>query len=361
MFDYSAALDVGMAITVRDEHLAAGNRLASGVDLLVVFGVDWTVTEEQGAANLDRLLRSHLYDDGLAFVPQGTPTNNTADKRSGFTTDPAVEAGVTDPAQPPQVDPEHGASVRLAAALGLPGGAGDLSRAPNAGLMEQRTASLLVDALWQSTLGYYLDTLLDPFATDDMVDLARDHAARYLQPFGPYAALRVGSQPYGVLPVVAMEHFKADRPEGVEAALHRFLLVAWWYWQDGIRDLPYMGRSSDPDDDLFKLLQQTPVSSSARFRRALDTETVSNTDGLKQLAMVQADILRSLVLPQFASFAGPLFNVARITQLALYPTHTSLIAPWVQPGDHSPVPRSSATTSPKSLNWRARGQAGAAS
>ena len=336
MFDYSAALDVGMAITVRDEHLAAGNRLASGVDLLVVFGVDWTVTEEQGAANLDRLLRSHLYDDGLAFVPQGTPTNNTADKRSGFTTDPAVEAGVTDPAQPPQVDPEHGASVRLAAALGLPDGAGDLSRAPNAGLMEQRTASLLVDALWQSTLGYYLDTLLDPFATDDMVDLARDHAARYLQPFGPYAALRVGSQPYGVLPVVAMEHFKADRPEGVEAALHRFLLVAWWYWQDGIRDLPYMGRSSDPDDDLFKLLQQTPVSSSARFRRALDTETVSNTDGLKQLAMVQADILRSLVLPQFASFAGPLFNVARITQLALYPTHTSLIAPWVQPGDLQP-------------------------
>jgi hypothetical protein len=336
MFDYDAALNVGMAITVRDEHLAAGNRLANGVDLLVVFGIDWTLTEEQGASNLGTLFQSHLYGDGLAFVPQGTPTNNTADTRSGFTSDADAQASTLDPAQPPQVDPQHGASVRLAAALALPDGGADLSRAPNASLAEQRTASLLVDALWQSTLGYYLDTLLDPFATDDMVDLARDHAAHYLQPFGPYTALRIGSQPYGVLPVVAMDQFKADRPKGVESALYRFLLVARWYWQDGIRDLPYMGRSGDPDDDLLKLLQLTPVATSARYRRALDTETVSNTDGLKRLAMVQSDILRSLILPQFASFAGPLFNVARITQLALYPTHTSLTAPWVQPGELAP-------------------------
>ncbi|WP_119070896.1 hypothetical protein [Aggregatilinea lenta] len=336
MFDYDAALAAGMAITVRDEQLSGGNRLANGIDLLVVFGIDWTLTEEQGAANLSALFQSHLYGDGLAFVPQGTPTNNTADTRSGFTSDAVAQANALDPSQSPQVDPQHGASVRLAAALALPDGGADLSRAPNAGLAEQHTASLLVDALWQSTLGYYLDTLLDPFATDTMVDLARDHAAHYLQPFGPYAALRIGSQPYGVLPVVAMDLFKEDRPKGVEAALYRFLLVARWYWQDGIRDLPYMGRSGDPDDDLLKLLQLTPVATSARYRRALDTETVSNTDGLKRLAMVQSDILRSLILPQFASFAGPLFNVARITQLALYPTHTSLTAPWVQPGELVP-------------------------
>jgi len=336
MFDYDAALAAGMAITVRDGDLAAGNALNNGVDLLLVFGVDWTLTGEQGAANLGGLLQAHLYAEGLAFVPQGTPTNNTSDVRSGLSSDPAAQAAVLDPAQRPPVDPAHGASVRLAAALGLPAGAADLDRAPHADLTEQRTVSLLVDALWQSTLGYYLDTLLDPFATDEMVDLARDHAARYLQPFGPYAALRVGSQPYGVLPVFSLARFQPDRPKGVEAALARFLGVARWYWQDGLRDLPFMGRSGDPDDDLLKLLQMTPVAASARYRRALDTETVSNTDGLKGLAMVQADILRSLILPQFASFTGPLFNVARITQLALYPRHTALLAPWVQPGELPP-------------------------
>lgn len=334
--DYAAAEQVGMAITVRDADLAAGNRLASGVDLLVVLGMDWTLTPVQGAANLDALLDAHRFGEGLAFVPQGTPTNNTADARSGVSTAPGDEAALFDPAHPPAVDSEHGAGPRLAAALGLPAGQSGLERIAGAGLSEQRLAATLIEALWQSTLGYYLDILIDPLATDQMVALARDHTAKYLRPSGPFSVLRVGPQPYGVLPVLSLGHFKADRPSGVESALQRLLNVGIWYWRDGIGDVPQMGRSADPDRDLLDLLQMTPVAAVARFRQALDTETVADTDGLKRLAMIQADILRSLVLPNFASLTGPLFNVARITQLALYPTYKLLRAPWVAPGTFEP-------------------------
>jgi hypothetical protein len=331
--DFAAAQQAGMAITVRDGDLSQG-RLADGIDLLLVFGVDWTLSPEQAAARLEQLLQAHQYSDGLAFVPQGTPTNNTGDRRSGFSSAPAEAAAGVDPIRPPTVDPEHGAGPRLIRALGLEG---ELGRVAGGGMTEQRTVSLLIDTLWQSTLGYYLDKLIDPFATDTLIGRARDHATAHLQPFGPFSALRIGRQPYGVLPAIALEAFKPDRDGGTEAGLKRLLQVLRWYWRDGVDDVPRMGRRDDPDDDLLELLQQSAVSANLAYRQVLDTETAAgNTRGLERLMAVQSEILRSLVLPNLASFTGPMFHAARILQLALYPNERPFQAPWVQPGPLQP-------------------------
>ena len=68
-------------------------------------------------------------------------------------------------------------------------------------------------AIWLPTVGHYLDDLFDPVVSDTDVDLTRDHVASWLRPAGPFAPLRIGKQPYGVLPVTAFGAYRPDRDE----------------------------------------------------------------------------------------------------------------------------------------------------
>ena len=72
------------------------------MDFLLVMGIrdspdgttDWT-------PNLAELFNAHHYTDGLSFVPHGTPSNNTADAPSGFSSkDPGHEASYLRRTQP---------------------------------------------------------------------------------------------------------------------------------------------------------------------------------------------------------------------------------------------------------------------
>ena len=79
MVDYAKAEAAGMAITVTQADLQNA-QLGQGVERLIVLGVDWTQTPQSAAELVGSLLDNHLHSDGLAFVAQGTPTNNTAAK-----------------------------------------------------------------------------------------------------------------------------------------------------------------------------------------------------------------------------------------------------------------------------------------
>src|SRR5262249_21350551 len=72
MVDFSAAERVGMGVRI---GLPAGTRL----ERLVVLGVKTALNGAAGGVRLHDLLDAHRLTDGLAFVSQGTPTNNTPD------------------------------------------------------------------------------------------------------------------------------------------------------------------------------------------------------------------------------------------------------------------------------------------
>src|SRR5207248_5574770 len=78
IFDYDRAVDEGMGITLT---LALPN---ARVDQLFVFGVRASFDLERSQSELEGLLLAHRHTRGLAFVPQGTPTNNTESDRAGW-------------------------------------------------------------------------------------------------------------------------------------------------------------------------------------------------------------------------------------------------------------------------------------
>jgi hypothetical protein len=274
MVDFGVAEHVGMGIRARLSSADA----AAGLDFLLVMGVkDTPDGATDSAAQLAALFDAHHYTGGLGFVAHGTPTNNTADTPSGFSsTDPGDDASYqAERAQAFQPGDGSNADV-LTTALGL-GAAGPVfASLANATTAEQRDAQHMNTALWQATWGYFLLQMLgvgensqNPL-TDDDIAWVRSHFIDYVRASGPLPALRVGKQPYGVLPVTSLSAWKppAGQPDehARDQTMQSFLLKLRDLWRRQTPSVPRLGRSDDLDADMAAVLSMDGLSSSYAIR-----------------------------------------------------------------------------------------------
>jgi hypothetical protein len=201
MVDYEEAVRVGMAITVPLTGSAAPAR--DGLATLLVVGVH-TADPVEAAAALDRLLDVHARTDGLAFVPQGTPTNNTETVAAGWS---AQELALADLAARELGDPApvaHDNAARLAGALGLATST-TLRRAAFGTDPERERSRAMVSALFEAVMGTFVRRLLKLGDRDGLTPAAanalRDWCTHWVTGGAPLPTIAVGPQPYGVLPV----------------------------------------------------------------------------------------------------------------------------------------------------------------
>ena len=205
LVDFDAAEDIGMALRLP---------VSGPVDLLLVSGVR-AAGPDDGAAALAALLDAQRYTCGLGFVEPGTPTNNTDGAPAGWSSADTGSFGA------PGATGDTRALLRSTArALGL----GDDAPCRPAGRGPRRQRSLataVARALWPATWGYWLTQFVG-IGTAGLRDdraWARDHAAHFVRPGGPLPTLRVGRQPYGLLPVTALTRFQGDARETRLAAI----------------------------------------------------------------------------------------------------------------------------------------------
>lgn len=236
MTDFAEAERAGMGLRIPLTGLEERGFDATerGFTRVVVLGVKASMDAETTPEAVTDLLDAHHYTDGLAFLEQGTPTNNH-DMQSGYTaTDPPDES-MTIECGPPLVedtDRSDGDLLSRALALGQTDGDHVFGHVENADRTEQLDAYHMNSALWPATIGYYLKHILvDNRWTDHQsiwdqsnenvlqsgnvtaelagplstLDAYRNHFIRYVRGRGPLPAIRVGRQPYGVLPAAAIE------------------------------------------------------------------------------------------------------------------------------------------------------------
>ncbi|MEQ1528268.1 MAG: hypothetical protein ABL925_03060 [Methylococcales bacterium] len=266
--DFSVAEGLGMAIRM---PLTESN--LQGIHRLFVFGVKATLNSAQSADLLHELLVSHQFSNGINILKPGTPTNNTPDAPSGFSTrdhghETSYDTTVANPYTPGKNAQSNGDLLRVA--FGNPKTNDTFAGVAEAGSDECAAAKHMNVALWQSTWGYYLEQMMAGFWSNDSVDenLAwiRQHFIEYVRPGGPLPTIRVGKQPYGLLPVTALNNWAST--DSKENALVQLLvqLRDFWIILSKENKTPKLGRTNDPQQDLKEVLQHDALSSSFQLR-----------------------------------------------------------------------------------------------
>src|SRR5262249_14876825 len=146
-FDAAEALGMALRITIPPTLLPP---LGPGIDSLLVFGVGASLGVDNTAAQLADLLDAHHYTDGLEFLRYGTPTNNTDDRRAGYTSGDRDHSRsfnnevLSNPANAPN-------ATRVGTAFGLPSLriASTLGRIGQAAQNHELDARSMNVALWQ--------------------------------------------------------------------------------------------------------------------------------------------------------------------------------------------------------------------
>jgi hypothetical protein len=234
MFDFDEAVRRGMGF-----RIDLTPQQAAGFDRLFVLGIRLGSDASKAKAELETLFQHHYFSrTGFAFLPQGSPTNNTDDGDSAYTrgddADSSYDFLFKGKAQFDEtnewLDKRDG--QWFAESLGID--SDWLKQVPHAGAVDQSEARAMNVALWPATLGYFMDTLLQPVFNDDAVYYTRWFFNHFVSGRGMVPAIRIGRQPYGILPTSA------------------FTRIQWVFGQDKLSYTEYSQRFQEQRGTAFK-------------------------------------------------------------------------------------------------------------
>jgi hypothetical protein len=353
LMDFEQALAKGMALKIALVDPRISNRQ---IARLIVLGVKATLDSRVTIDRLEQWLDAHHYTWGLGLIPQGTPTNNAPEARSGYTgRDAGFEASFDREHEQEQriveirdvlqhLRAEAQLDIDLAAkALGV---TGDLfTGVQHADAHAQEDARHMNAVLWPATWGYFLSVMMtntegraEPW-TPYLEEWA-DYFADYVRACGPLPALRIGNQPYGLLPVTALDRWQPrDRHPGLPqqpipglpmarpGSPINLLIQLRERWQKAVVAAPHFGRRStagnfDPGQNLLEILSMSATSHAASARALVGQAYAANLWWLQRNPLDQAwwDALR-----RETNKTQPVYSPERLLASAAFAADTATI------------------------------------
>jgi hypothetical protein len=282
LVDFEKAEAIGMGIRV--SNLPSANLR---IDQLLVYGVKAFLRPDQGKTRIEALLDAHHYTHGLAFVAQGTPTNNTLSAPSGY------DSGDQGSRDSFKIERQQTASENalanhriMAKYLGI--NSELLINVKDSDATEQQDAREMNEVLWKETWKRFLEELLALKTPEQLQDIEnmREHFTNYVRARGPLPALRIGNQPYGVLPVMALgKTGSSDAVNTRSAACLRELREIWRAALNNEELIPRL-TTKDPNIGLplLRILAMAPTGLSYVGRnstRIVPALSEISEDGLK--------------------------------------------------------------------------------
>ncbi len=288
MVSFQKAREVGMGIKVAE---SGSWNYDDGLDKLIVVGVredaNTTTTRDALSAHFE----NRVFEDHFGFLAPGTPTNHIEGARADD--DPNEEMRYLDIATrdslffQPDTDAE-----RVQQALGLDGvSEHPMAYARGAQQRNSDAVSVVHQILWPATWGYFLEHIIQldrqPSEAQSGSWVSRGWGNmeevywRYLRPDGPLPTLRVGDQPYGVLPATSIEQWtnfykqvdidddgqNEDVPVGpTDETLNVIRQLRDGMFAPQVQGVPKLGQGSHPHQDFVAALQQGPRPTGLRLR-----------------------------------------------------------------------------------------------
>ncbi|MBK9629504.1 MAG: hypothetical protein IPO62_00305 [Saprospiraceae bacterium] len=255
LYDFDAAVANGMAVKIEITNA----QYNSGFDKITVLGLRLSADQHHSQQLLEGLVDSHHYgQNGFGIVPQGTPTNNSKDKPSGYSQlrqDPTFSFQTEQ--ESPLIGPldisnkfEWKDGQWLAYGLGI--GVDTFAHTYFANHTDRIEATAMNEALWHGTLGYYFKHMLvtwntlsnDTLSISDIANL-KEFFTAYISGRGPLPAIRVGNQPYGVLPITAYSKMVWENADSVPKKLQPVLNFFKESWRRKLGNVKTTSQGSD--------------------------------------------------------------------------------------------------------------------
>ncbi|MDX2299944.1 MAG: hypothetical protein NW204_09485 [Xanthomonadaceae bacterium] len=200
---FQRACDVGL-----------GARIALGpskpdLDAVVVVG--------RGDTSPAALFEAHAASGRMAILAPGTPTNTVeGEPTTELGRTPGAWAGLaaTTMSTQPGTQAVTRAVTGVDATTPLLGGELD----------PEGPTQALVTALWPSLWSRAIREVAGAAEAESSI---ADWAREWLAPEGPYPAIRVGEQPYGLIPAAALDRWKADADDAAVESLLRAWTLGW--------------------------------------------------------------------------------------------------------------------------------------
>ena len=223
-------------------------------------------------------------------------------------------------------------------------------------------------ALWPATLGYFLDQRLFGLLGFDDLGRVRRHFIDFVRATGPLPTLRIGRQPYGLLPVTALNRWQPIDPADVGARATAALRSVREAFRRSMGGVPRVTETTNPvqlDRELMDVLRMLPASNGYGLRHAFGPNFVDN---FWSFLMINMD---ANWWNQQQQSTQPSISVPGLPTLT--PQGTSVFAPWLdrfggplvqagsasQPGPELPLcPRERGSERP--AGWRGAGYGEAA-
>ena len=289
--DFDRAVQVGMGMRVP----LTPSQAANGFARVLVVGVRLNATADVAQQELETLFSHHRYSSsGLAILPQGTPTNNTEAQPAGYDRFDDADAAFDDAVAPLFAPASAWRDKRdgewLAQWLGIDPSL--LANVHGAGTTDQRVMRAMHTALWPATLGYWMESMMSPVFSDEVVERTREFFTQHVIPGGAVPVVRIGAQPYGILPTTAFSRMRwfEPRPSNDRLALvvERDPMLAWlraFYpilrtidddFRSLARDVAHVGKPGDPHALLLDVVGLHPGSVDWVQRHAEHLKTLYN-------------------------------------------------------------------------------------
>ncbi len=289
--DFDEAVGKGMGFKI---NLTKRN-LPAAFSRLFVLGIRLSCDADEGAQELSELIAHHQSSrKGFSLLPQGRPTNNTDASTAGHSwwEDPDDSYGHF--FEPPADDPEEWQQRRdgawLSGALGVKRSV--VRSSVNYYGTDQAEARAMNIALWPATLGYYMEQMMEPVFSEDTVQETRDFFNRFVIGRGTVPLVRVGRQPYGVLPATVWSraawwkddrYVRAARALGLPDAgfldrLSELGRRVQGFWDPMASTVAHVaGPTSDPHQTLLDIVGLHPTSAEHYQRYAQGYDQTHNT------------------------------------------------------------------------------------
>jgi hypothetical protein len=239
--DFDAAEKAGVGIRI---DLTAAN--AARLTHLVVLGVRDTAPPAATSLVLADLIERHATELGASLLRAGTPTNHAAGIRASARPEPATGSA-----------PSAGSDgQRLATALGVDPAA--VAHVAGAEGSSDLAARAMNQAVWPATLGYFFDEIIDPAVAVPARPAIETFFVEHVRARGPFPALCLGRQPYGVLPATSLATWRdsAGAADPPATALQGLLAR----WVAATASIPSITTSTDPLTTLADILAAQPTS-----------------------------------------------------------------------------------------------------